>query len=124
MARAMGVGGVFLRARDPKALSAWYAQHFGIGTADETSIVFDGPGAAGMTVFAHFPADTQYFGTGPQQAMINLRVDNAGRATGAACRRGCRDRAEARKPSLWAFRVDRRSRRQSRRTVGAVSHPN
>lgn len=76
MARAMGVGGVFLRARDPKALSAWYAQHFGIGTADETSIVFDGPGAAGMTVFAHFPADTQYFGTGPQQAMINLRVDN------------------------------------------------
>jgi predicted enzyme related to lactoylglutathione lyase len=76
MARAMGVGGVFLRARDPKALSAWYAQHFGIGPADETSIVFDGPSAAGMTVFAHFPSDTQYFGPGPQQAMINLRVDN------------------------------------------------
>lgn len=76
MARAVGVGGVFSRARDPKALSAWYAQHFGIAPADKTSIVFDGPSAAGMTVFAHFPADTQYFGPGPQQAMINLRVDN------------------------------------------------
>ena len=29
-----------------------------------------------MTVFAHFPADTKYFGEGPQQAMVNFRVDN------------------------------------------------
>ena len=30
MARVTGIGGVFLRARDPKALAAWYAQHLGI----------------------------------------------------------------------------------------------
>ena len=30
MARVTGIGGVFLKARDPKALSAWYAQHLGI----------------------------------------------------------------------------------------------
>jgi predicted enzyme related to lactoylglutathione lyase len=29
-----------------------------------------------MTVFAHFPRDTAYFGDGPQQAMVNLRVDD------------------------------------------------
>jgi predicted enzyme related to lactoylglutathione lyase len=29
-----------------------------------------------MTVFAHFPRDTKDFGDGPQQAMVNLRVDN------------------------------------------------
>ena len=29
-----------------------------------------------MTVFAHFPIGTAYFGNGPQQAMVNLRVDN------------------------------------------------
>ena len=80
MARAVGVGGIFLKAQDPKALSAWYAKHFGIASADKTSLLFDGPSAAGMTVFAHFPRGTEYFGPGtqqaPQQAMINLRVDN------------------------------------------------
>ncbi len=76
MARALGVGGIFLKAADPNALSAWYAKHFGIATADETSIVFESPSAAGMTVFAHFPLHTAYFGPSPQQAMVNLRVDN------------------------------------------------
>ena len=30
----------------------------------------------GMTVFAHFPESTKYFGDGTQQVMINFRVDN------------------------------------------------
>jgi hypothetical protein len=30
MARVTGVGGVFLRSADPKALGAWYAKHLGI----------------------------------------------------------------------------------------------
>ena len=75
MARAVGVGGVFLRARDPKALSAWYAEHLGIPAGEDGSMVFEGPSAAGPTVFAHFPADTKYFGSCTQQAMVNLRVD-------------------------------------------------
>ena len=76
MAKAVGIGGVFLRARDPKALSAWYALHLGIPSQDGGSLAFDGPESTGMTVFAHFPADTRYFGDGPQQAMVNFRVDN------------------------------------------------
>ena len=32
MAKAVGVGGVFLKAQDPKGLSAWYAKHLGIAT--------------------------------------------------------------------------------------------
>lgn len=76
MARAMGVGGVFLRAKDPIALSAWYAKHFGIAPGEGGSLIFDGPSAVGMTVFAHFPSDTKYFGPGSQQAMVNLRIDN------------------------------------------------
>lgn len=76
MARAVGVGGVFLKARDPKALSAWYAQHLGIPTQDGASLAFDGPESAGMTVFAHFPQQTAYFGGGDQQAMLNFRVDD------------------------------------------------
>jgi predicted enzyme related to lactoylglutathione lyase len=76
MAKAVGMGGVFLKAKDPKALASWYAKHLGITQAEEGSLVFDGPEAAGMTAFAHFPEDTKYFGDGPQQAMVNFRVDN------------------------------------------------
>jgi predicted enzyme related to lactoylglutathione lyase len=76
MAKAVGFGGVFLKARDPKALSAWYAQHLGIPTQDGGTLAFEGPESAGMTVFAHFPADSSYFGDGPQQAMVNFRVDD------------------------------------------------
>ena len=76
MAKAVGVGGVFLKARDAKALSAWYATHFGINPGGDTCLIFDGPESTGMTVFSHFPLDTTYFGDGPQSSMLNLRIDD------------------------------------------------
>ncbi|MGO9326458.1 MAG: VOC family protein [Terracidiphilus sp.] len=76
MAKAVGVGGVFLKARDPKALGRWYAEHLGIADQGGGSLGFDGPESAGMTVFAHFPVDTKYFGEGAQQVMVNFRVDD------------------------------------------------
>jgi predicted enzyme related to lactoylglutathione lyase len=76
MAKAVGIGGVFLRASDPQKLSAWYAEHLGIPSQDGGTLAFDGPESIGMTVFAHFPETTKYFGDGPQQAMVNFRVDD------------------------------------------------
>jgi predicted enzyme related to lactoylglutathione lyase len=76
MAKAVGIGGVFLKARDPQALALWYATHFGIPSQEGGSLAFDGPDSAGMTVFAHFPLDTRYFGEGSQQVMVNFRVDD------------------------------------------------
>jgi predicted enzyme related to lactoylglutathione lyase len=76
MAKAVGVGGIFLKARDPKALSAWYATHLGIPTQDGSTLAFEGPESAGMTVFAHFPLETRYFGEGKQEYMVNFRVDD------------------------------------------------
>lgn len=76
MAKAVGVGGVFLKASDPEKLSAWYAEHLKIPLQDGGTLAFDGPSSLGMTVFAHFPAGTKYFGQGQQQSMINFRVDN------------------------------------------------
>jgi predicted enzyme related to lactoylglutathione lyase len=76
MAKAVGFGGVFLKARDPKALGRWYAEHLGIPSQEGGSLAFEGPESAGMTVFAHFPLDTKYFGEGAQQSMINFRVDD------------------------------------------------
>ena len=65
-----GIGGLFFRARDPEAMSAWYAEHLGVG----------GPYGmwdtqAGTTVFQPFKADTDYF-PADRQFMLNLRVDD------------------------------------------------
>ena len=76
MAKAVGVGGVFLKASDPKALSARYETHLGIGRVDDQTLTFDGPESMGMTLFAHFPGDSSYFGEGPQRVMMNFRVDD------------------------------------------------
>jgi predicted enzyme related to lactoylglutathione lyase len=73
MERATGIGGVFMRARDPQALARWYREQLGIDTYSE-----DAPGTwiqeAGPTVWAPFPTDTDYFGRREQGWMINLRV--------------------------------------------------
>ncbi len=79
VAKAVGIGGIFLKARNSKELAAWYAAHLGVAAADDGSLVFDGPESTGMTVFAHFPTDTKYFGDGPQQAMVNFRIDDLDR---------------------------------------------
>lgn len=76
MAKAVGVGGIFLKAKDPKGLAAWYAAHLGIPKGEGGTLAFDGPSSAGMTVFAHFPTDTAYFGDGGQQSLVNFRVDD------------------------------------------------
>lgn len=65
--RVTGIGGLFFRARDPKALAAWYARHLGV----ESNPVW--PQEAGPTVFSPFQAETDYWPAG-QQWMLNLRV--------------------------------------------------
>jgi predicted enzyme related to lactoylglutathione lyase len=76
MAKAVGVGGIFFKAQDPKALSEWYALHLGIPAQDGGSLAFDGPDSTGMTVFAPFASTTRYFGEGAQTFMLNFRVDD------------------------------------------------
>ncbi len=76
MAKVTGVGGAFLKAKDPKALYAWYEQHLGIRRAEHGSFVFEKSSVTGATVLAFFPEDTGHFGPSGQRAMLNFRVDN------------------------------------------------
>jgi glyoxylase I family protein len=72
--RVLGLGGFFFRAREPKALAAWYETHLGVAL---TPADYDHAGwvqTEGPTVFEPFPADTKYFGRPEQQWMINFRV--------------------------------------------------
>ncbi len=68
---AVGIGGVFFRAKDPEGLQAWYREHLGVGPggADPYQWIQE----AGPTVFMPFPADTDYF-PADKAWMLNFRV--------------------------------------------------
>lgn len=72
MQKVNGIGGVFFRASDPKALSAWYEDHLGIDPCGSVPW----KQREGYTVFAPFAQDTSYFGQADRQWMINFRVDD------------------------------------------------
>lgn len=77
MAKVTGVGGVFLRSKDPKALGAWYAKHLGIEVGEYgATFMWKDEKETGMTAWNPFPQDTTYFGEGNQAVMINYRVDD------------------------------------------------
>lgn len=74
----VGMGGLFFRAKDPDALSAWYREHLGVGAGcnatgegepDEWTWTVQG----GPMVFAPFRESTDYFAA-DKAFMINLRV--------------------------------------------------
>lgn len=79
MARVTGIGGVFLRARDPKALAAWYVENLGLTLSDYGGVAFrwtdEVPPGTGTTAWSLFAADNNYFPV-TQQAMVNYRVDD------------------------------------------------
>ena len=69
----LGIGGVFFKAKDPKGLAAWYAEHLGVPVAaGETYGPFSEERAE--TVWATFPLDTKYFAPSEAALMINYRV--------------------------------------------------
>lgn len=74
MQKVTGIGGFFFRAKDPKALAAWYEKNLGVNPVPDS---YDGTPwrqEAGVTVFAPFKQDTGYFGDPAKQWMINFRV--------------------------------------------------
>jgi predicted enzyme related to lactoylglutathione lyase len=77
MERVRGVGGVFFKARDPKALAEWYREHLGIPVPEgQTYAAFESQGAGEPTVWSAFPRETDYFGAGDTALMVNYRVDD------------------------------------------------
>ncbi|MBL0374523.1 VOC family protein [Rhizobium sp. KVB221] len=74
MERITGIGGLFFRARDPQGLGDWYFTHLGINPAAQD---YDGPvwrQTAGITVFAPFQQQSDYFGSPDKNWAINFRV--------------------------------------------------
>jgi predicted enzyme related to lactoylglutathione lyase len=77
MKRVTGIGGIFLRARDPARLQAWYKTHLGIDVQDWGGTAFrwvdaDGAPASGTTVWS--VSDGASFTPSEAPFMVNYRV--------------------------------------------------
>ncbi len=80
MAKVIGVGGVFFKARDGAALREWYAKVLGLEFSDWGGVVFTPAAmhahAGAATVLCTFSADTEYFAPSTKDYMLNLAVDD------------------------------------------------
>ena len=81
MKRVTGIGGIFFKSQDPKALAEWYRVHLGVPVEEWGGAAFrwknaDNPDGAGTTAWSPFAADTTYFAPGNASFMINYRVDD------------------------------------------------
>jgi catechol 2,3-dioxygenase-like lactoylglutathione lyase family enzyme len=81
MRRVTGIGGLFFKAKDPKAMYDWYRKHLGIEGEPDQGAMFHwrdaaDPDKTGLTVWSIFPQTTKYFDPSPAPFMMNFRVDN------------------------------------------------
>ena len=70
----VGFGGALVRARDPRALVAWYERHLGL-TSQHGAFVFEAQEQRGPVALAFFAPEDEYF-PAPQPVMLNLQVDD------------------------------------------------
>jgi len=76
--RITGVGGVFFKAKDPKALAAWYRDVLGLPLESwgGASLRYDAPKHPPALIWSTFPASTKYFAPSNSEFMINYAVDD------------------------------------------------
>ena len=73
-----GIGGVFLKARDPKSLAAWYRDVLGMPVQawGGAALHYDAPGHPPALAWSAFPASSNYFAPSTATFMINYAVDD------------------------------------------------
>lgn len=73
------IGGIFIKANNPKFLARWYEDNLGIGFGTGVYFSFkwrdiENSDEIGYTVFSFFANDTDYFYPGTADSMLNIRV--------------------------------------------------
>lgn len=94
MKRVTGIGGVFFKSKDPKALGAWYQTHLGLNVEEWGGVAFrwvtsDNPTGIGTTIWSPFKEDTSYFAPSTATFMINFRVHDLHALLAALREEGC-----------------------------------
>ncbi len=76
--RVTGIGGIFFKCKDPKAIREWYQQHLGLNTNPYGAVFEWRQGAdssqKGFTQWSPFAEKTKYFAPSSKEFMINYRV--------------------------------------------------
>ena len=70
----VGIGGIFFKSPDHKALRAWYRDKLGLDHGPHGAMLQHQPG--NMTVWSIFPGATEYFQPSDAPFMINYIVDD------------------------------------------------
>ena len=80
MKKVTGIGGIFFKCKDTKAINEWYKTHLGFETSPYgTNFEWrqsDDNTKKGLTVWNPFAENTKYFDPSTKEFMINYRVDN------------------------------------------------
>jgi len=76
MKRVVGIGGVFIKARNPEELRAWYQRHLGIDVQDWGGTAFPWNKPDGVTVWSIFPDTSEYFAPSRAAFMVNYVVED------------------------------------------------
>lgn len=81
MKRVTGIGGIFFKAQDPKALAAWYKRHLDVPVEEWGGAIFHwksdtNPDGTGCTTWSPFDPDTRYLDPSTAPFMINYRVQD------------------------------------------------
>jgi predicted enzyme related to lactoylglutathione lyase len=83
MKKVTGIGGIFFKCKDPKAVNEWYKTHLGFetsayGTSFEWREIDSTTGVTqkGLTQWNPFAENTKYFEPSTKDFMINYRVDD------------------------------------------------
>ncbi len=79
MAGVIGLGGLFLKAADHKAMREWYGKHLGLHGEESGAMLpwrEKGSDREHVTVWSVFPQETKYFGDSNKQFMMNFIVDD------------------------------------------------
>ena len=73
-----GIGGIFFKAKDPKALAAWYRDALGMRMEawGGAALRYDAPKHPPKLAWSAFPASTGYFAPSSSAFMINYAVDD------------------------------------------------
>ena len=94
MRRVTGIGGIFMSAKDPKALCDWYKKHLGIDVQDWGGAAFtwtdsDGNPTKGTTIWSVGPAEGTHFAPSKSTFMVNYRVEDLAALLKALREEGC-----------------------------------
>src|SRR5689334_22878101 len=91
MQRVTGIGGIFFKAKDPKALGAWYREHLGIDVQSWGGAAFEWADSAGNAVkgTTAWSIGTDSFGPNNAPFMVNYRVADLASLLAALRKEGC-----------------------------------